>query len=68
VQNDKKVKALYRNSIPEYEYADKVEWIQGDILDIPSLEDAMMNVQQVYHCAAIVSFDPKQKNYSMLRC
>jgi nucleoside-diphosphate-sugar epimerase len=26
------------------------------------LEEAMQNVTQVYHCAAIVSFNPKQKN------
>ena len=58
----KKVKALYRNSIPTVEGAEKVEWIKGDILDIIFLEEALMKVQQVYHCAAIVSFHPKQRN------
>jgi nucleoside-diphosphate-sugar epimerase len=57
----KNVKALYRTAIPQFEDADKVEWIQGDILDIASLEDAMHDVKKVYHCAAIVSFNPKQK-------
>ena len=38
---------------------DQIEWIEGDILDLFLLEDAMDNVQQVYHCAAIVSFDPR---------
>ena len=57
----KSVKALYRTSIPQFEDADKVEWIPGNILDIASLEDAMQGVKKVYHCAAIVSFNPKQK-------
>jgi dihydroflavonol-4-reductase len=61
VQKGKHVKALYRTTIPQYKNADKAEWIQGDILDISSLEEAMINVNQVYHCAAMVSFNPKQK-------
>jgi len=61
IEKGQDVKALYRASKPQYNYADKVEWIQGDILDLCSLEDAMDNVRQVYHCAAIVTFNPKQK-------
>lgn len=40
--------------------ADQIDWIEGDVLDTVSLEDAMQDVHQVYHCAAIVSFDPAQ--------
>ncbi len=36
---------------------DKVEWINGDILDTTSLETAMRGVSKVYHCAAVVSFN-----------
>ena len=61
VRRGKKIRAIYRSSIPSADWAKKVEWIQGDILDIVLLEQAMQNVQQVYHCAAIVSFHPKQK-------
>jgi dihydroflavonol-4-reductase len=61
IQKGKRVKALYRTEIPRYNCADKVEWMQGDILNISSLEEAMDNVKQVYHCAAIVTFNPKQK-------
>ncbi len=61
VMNGEKVKALYRSAIPAMEGADKVEWIKGDILDIIALEEAMTDVQQVYHCAAIVSFNPRKK-------
>ncbi len=40
----------------------KIEWAEGDILDVPSLEDAMHGVTHVYHCAAMVSFDPKERD------
>ena len=38
---------------------ERIEWITGDVLDIPCLEEAMEDVDQVFHCAAIVSYDPK---------
>lgn len=41
--------------------ADKVEWIEGDILNVPVLEDAMEGVDVVYHGAAMVSFDPRDR-------
>ncbi len=47
------------------EVKDKVEWIDGDILDVISLEDAMQGIDQVYHCAAIVTFDPRRVNEMM---
>ena len=34
----------------------KINWIQGDVTDIPSLEKAMEGCSRVLHCAAIVSF------------
>ncbi len=43
----------------------KIEWTEGDMLDIFSLDEAMQGVQQVYHCAAIVSFDPR--DYEQMR-
>lgn len=61
IQQGKAVKATYRTAIPEFTGSDKVQWQQADILDILSLEDAMEDVDQVYHCAAIVSFSPKNK-------
>jgi nucleoside-diphosphate-sugar epimerase len=33
----------------------------ADILDIPSLENAFQNIDFVYHCAALISFDPKDE-------
>jgi len=38
-----------------------IEWVKGDILDIPSLEDAFAGVDHVYHCAAFISFDPRDE-------
>lgn len=61
LQQGKQVSALYRTSIPAFSFANKVNWVKGDILEVDSLQDAMENVQEVYHCAAIVSFNPKQK-------
>jgi len=43
-----------------------IEWVEGDILDVYALEEAMENVQHVYHCAAIVSFLPCDRDH-MLR-
>lgn len=61
VQQQKKIRAIYRSAIPDYAGAGNVEWVQADILDVYSLETAMHNVTQVYHCAAVVSFNPKAK-------
>ena len=36
--------------------AAKIEWFDGDITDISSLEDAMEGVDQVYHAAAMLAF------------
>lgn len=37
---------------------DKIEWVVADITDIPSLELAFKGIDYVYHCAALISFDP----------
>ena len=60
VKQDNKVRAIYRNDIPA-DMPAGIEWVKADILDIPSLEDAMKDVAQVYHCAAMVSFTANKK-------
>jgi dihydroflavonol-4-reductase len=40
-----------------HEVADKIEWVEADLLDLPVLGEAMQGAGQVYHCAAIVSFN-----------
>lgn len=54
--------ALYNNTQPISLIEKLATWKQVDILDIVALEAAMINVKQVYHCAAMVSFNPKQKS------
>ncbi len=44
---------------------DKIEWVEGDLLDIFSLENAMDGIEEVYHCAAHVSFLPADKDIMM---
>ncbi|HSH52384.1 MAG TPA: NAD-dependent epimerase/dehydratase family protein [Bacteroidales bacterium] len=75
-KNGNKIKALVRN--PEkinrikhiFSYytdnanqlLEKIEWIKGDILDPATYFEALKDVHTVYHCAAMVSFDKKDKS------
>ncbi len=34
-----------------------IEWVNGDVMDLFALEDLLEDVDEVYHCAAIVSFN-----------
>lgn len=45
------------------EILDKVEWVEGDILDVVSLEEAMEGVDTIIHSAAIVSFAKKDRKH-----
>ena len=40
---------------------EKVQWVDGDILDVVALQDAMEGVDTVIHCAAVVSFFRKDR-------
>jgi len=37
----------------------KIEWVEADITEVPSLTDAFKNITKVYHAAAFISFNPK---------
>ncbi len=43
------------------EYKEKINWLEGDVLDVLSLEKNFQNVSTVIHCAAVVSFVPKDR-------
>ncbi len=43
------------------EIKDKIHWIECDILDVIGLGKAMEGVQQIYHVAAMVSFESKHR-------
>ncbi|MBP6387107.1 MAG: NAD-dependent epimerase/dehydratase family protein [Pseudarcicella sp.] len=44
------------------EYKDQITWIEGDVLDVMSLEHAFTGINTVIHCAAVVSFVPKDRH------
>jgi len=74
VENEENVRAIYRkletiqktkNIFSYYKKEslfEKINWLQADILDVPSMEIAFENVEYVYHCAAYISFDPKDED------
>lgn len=43
-----------------------IQWVEGDVLDVDSLREAMHQVEIVYHCAGKVSFDPSD-SHALLR-
>jgi len=71
----KKVKALKREtsnvqqvmktfswySENSQELFDQIEWVDGDILEYFSLEKLLKGITEIYHCAAIVSFQLKER-------
>ena len=59
-ENIKKTKALFSLYKKEALY-DSIQWVQADVLDVPALENAFQGIEYVYHCAAKISFDPKEE-------
>ncbi|MEY8759544.1 NAD-dependent epimerase/dehydratase family protein [Chryseobacterium tongliaoense] len=43
------------------DFFNKIQWVDTDFDDINSLQDALKGVDEVYHCAAKVSFHPKDE-------
>ena len=43
----------------------KIEWVEADLNDLPNLSLAFEGIKRVYHCAALISFDPS--DYKLLR-
>ncbi|MCK0188849.1 NAD-dependent epimerase/dehydratase family protein [Arenibacter sp. F20364] len=79
LQSGATVKAIHRekSSLKEVEkvfgyYTDQslelfqqINWIKADLNDLPALEIAFENITHVYHCAALISFNPN--DYELLR-
>ncbi len=73
LENNESVRAIYRNSTAIQKTKsifdlynkgflfEKIDWVQADITDIPSLTIAFQDIDYVYHCAALISFDPKDE-------
>lgn len=60
VKRNLPVRAIYRSAIPPLgENIEKqIEWVKADILDISALEEVMEGVDEIFHCAAVISFRP----------
>lgn len=59
LKQGKKVKAIYnKTALPDFNNTN-LEQVQCDILDVITLEEVMQGMQQVYHCAGLVSFRKK---------
>jgi dihydroflavonol-4-reductase len=54
------VKAIYHSTPLSFSHPN-LEIVQCDILDVVTLEEVMDDITHVYHCAAIVSYDPKDR-------
>ena len=73
LEDNQTVRAIYRNTasiektrslfqLYDKEYLFKsIQWIPADITDVTSLSVAFENIEFVYHCAALISFDPKEE-------
>jgi dihydroflavonol-4-reductase len=75
----KKVRALIRNDAAKAKVKntfawysagetlfDKIHWIEGDVLDIYSLDAALDGVDRVFHCAGMVSFKKSDRQQLLL--
>jgi dihydroflavonol-4-reductase len=62
VKQGHQVRALYRGQVPTIAFAEKVEWLEGDIQDIVLLRKALQGVNYVFHSAGLVSYDPQDKD------
>ncbi len=76
IKGEESIRAIYRDEkslnkikhffdLFEVSWSDvlkKVEWIKSDLLNPAVLEDAFIGVEYVYHCAAMVSFNKRDKN------
>ena len=65
VENGYTVRAIRRgNKLPAWidkQILDQVEWMEGDVLDVVSLDDALEGIDTVIHAAGVVSFTKKDR-------
>ncbi len=63
ISNVKKVFSYYNSNTDEL--LKNIEWIDADLLDIYAVLDALSGITEVYHCAAMVSFEPQHEEEMM---
>jgi dihydroflavonol-4-reductase len=57
LQRGIKVRALKKKNTKPF--LEKIEWVEGDIIDIPSLQESINGVREVYHAEEIIAFSKK---------
>ena len=70
IANGESVRIIVRPSSDISDLAsikDKIENMEGDILDVPSLEIAMDGIEKIYHSAAVIGYDDSFYD-SMYKC
>jgi dihydroflavonol-4-reductase len=55
----KAVKKVFSYYTDDASLFSKIEWFKADITDIPAMIPAFVGIEKVYHCAAFISFNPK---------
>ncbi len=72
-KREKKIRALKRKNadltgvknlfseFSDLETFEKIEWIEADLLDIPSLENSFQGIKTIFHTAGCVGFDDREK-------
>lgn len=72
-KREKKIKAMKRKNssldsirklFEEFSTLQKfseIEWIETDLLDVPSLSDSLHGIRTIYHTAGCVGFDDREK-------
>ena len=63
IEKVKTVFSYYTDSVATH--FDRIEWVEADLNDIPNLSEAFEGIKEVYHCAALISFNPS--DYHKLR-
>jgi len=57
IEKTKSLFALYGKE----QLFEKIEWVAADITEVPSMAKAFAGIDHVYHCAAMISFDPSDE-------
>lgn len=61
--NTKEIETLFSYYTPNYkELYNKIEWREGDLTDVLGFDELLKDVRTVYHCAALISLDDKDRN------
>jgi dihydroflavonol-4-reductase len=55
-----KTKNLFQQN-NKLSFFENIQWFRADCIDLPTLTNAFQDITTVYHCAGLISFDPKDE-------